>query len=61
MSGTLTGPQSGTLTAQAADGYVLSNPEWSYTVNLPAAQDCTEPPRSPQTSTPRPVAGSPTG
>lgn len=35
-----TGPVSGTLTAKADEGYVLTDSEWSYQVNIPAAETC---------------------
>jgi serine protease len=40
VTGTVTGPVTGTLTARALPGHVLTNPEWSYSIDIPAAEDC---------------------
>jgi hypothetical protein len=37
---TLSGPLSGTITATADEGYVLSNPEWSYAFDVTPADTC---------------------
>jgi hypothetical protein len=39
-AGSHTGPISGTLTAEALDGHKLTNPEWSFEVDIAAAEDC---------------------
>ena len=39
-AGTYTGPASGTITAVAKPGYLLSDPAWSFTLDLPAAAVC---------------------
>jgi LPXTG-motif cell wall-anchored protein len=38
--GTYSTPTNATITAQAQQGYALSNSEWSFTVNLPATIPC---------------------
>jgi hypothetical protein len=39
-AGTYNGPKTATITAQAKPGYLLSDPTWSYALNLPAAAVC---------------------
>ena len=39
---TFEGPQTVTLTARAADGHTLTNPQWTYGVTLEGAEDCDE-------------------
>ena len=38
--GTYSSPTTGTITAQAQQGYALSNSEWSFTLDLPATTAC---------------------
>ncbi len=40
VSGTLTGPVAGTVTAAAGDGYALTDSEWSYQLDVAAAETC---------------------
>lgn len=47
-AGSHEGPISGTLTADALDGHKLTNPEWSFEVDIPAAEDCPPPPPPPE-------------
>ncbi len=46
-AGTYDGPASGTITAEALTGYVLTNPTFSFTLNVAAAADCYVPPPPP--------------
>lgn len=52
-AGTYAGPATGTITAQAQDGYELTNPDFSFALNVAAAEKCTEvevivvPPKTP--------------
>jgi hypothetical protein len=43
-AGTYTGPETGVATAVALDGLVLSNPTFSFALNVTAAADCAPPP-----------------
>ena len=50
-AGTYDGPASGTVTAQANTGYALSTTNWSFALNLPAAEICPAAPTIPATGT----------
>ena len=39
-AGTYDGPKTATITAQAKPGYLLSDPTWSFSLDLPAAAVC---------------------
>jgi serine protease len=64
-AGTYDGPASGTVTAQAAEGFTLSDAEWSATFDLPAAESPCDLPNTggdqPQTGTKLPQTGAQTG
>ena len=42
VSGTVAGPIDDTLTAVALEGYELTNPEWSFDVDIAVAEECEE-------------------
>ena len=51
------GPATGTVTARAQEGFTLSNAEWSYALDLPAAETCS----LPSTGSTLPQTGGQTG
>lgn len=58
-AGVHSGPISGTLTAEAVDGYELANPDFSVEIDIAAAEDCPEQSTTiePPTSTTEPEVG----